>query len=110
MASSSRRQLAELRRHRRVASNRLTTALLYGASVGCEVGIYGDPMIIENDHPVYGGIKRIQELWPEMHQPNVPMATSSAFAHEELGMRHVVSPAELVEICGWSANVSRATR
>ena len=37
-------QHAELARHRRVASNRLTSAILYGASMGCEVGVYGDPM------------------------------------------------------------------
>ncbi len=38
------RQREELSKHRRVASNRLTTAVLYGASVGCEVAVYGDPM------------------------------------------------------------------
>ena len=87
-----RKQLIELRRHRRVASNRLSTALLYGASVGCDVGVYGDPMIIERDHPVYGGNDRIRQLWPEMHDAAVPTATSAAMAYEELGMGHVRQP------------------
>jgi hypothetical protein len=99
------RQLAELRRHRRVVSNRLSTALLYGASVGCQVGVYGDPMVIADDHPVYGGVERIRSLWPEMHQPDVPAAVASAFAYEELGLRHVISPAELADVCGWTATL-----
>ena len=100
-------QLIELRRHRRVASNRLSTALMYGASVGCEVGVYGNPMIIEDDHPVYGGIARIRELWPEMHDVKVPIATASAIAYEELGLRHVANPAELAEICGWARQLEK---
>jgi hypothetical protein len=97
-----RQQLTELRAHRRVASNRLSTAVLYGAAVGCDVGVYGDPMFIENDHPVYGGLDRIRDLWPEMHDVTVPRPVAHAFAAEELGARHVVSPAELAEICGWA--------
>jgi hypothetical protein len=104
------RQLTELRRHRRVASNRLSTAILYGASVGCEVGVYGEPMIIENDHPVYGGLERIRRLWPELHSPKVPGPVASDFAAEELGMRHIVSPAELAEICGWAGRLHEVKR
>ncbi|MGA8117872.1 MAG: hypothetical protein WCA46_29905 [Actinocatenispora sp.] len=96
------RQLAELRRHRRVASNRLGTALLYGAAAGCEVGVYGDEMLIENEHPAYGGNARIRRLWPQLHTPVVPPAVSAAFAAEELGQRHVAGPAELADLLGWS--------
>lgn len=103
-------QLTELRRHRRVASNRLSTAILYGASVGCEVGVYGDPMTINDDHPVYGGTERIRRLWPEMHDAQVPPAVSAAFAHEELGLRHVASPAELAVICGWADRLREVNR
>ena len=102
------RQLTELRRHARVASNRLSTALLYGASVGCEVGVYGPEMVIDDEPAVYGGNDRIRRLWPEMHQVRVPVAESAAFAHEELGMDHLMSPAELAEACGWSEQVGGA--
>ena len=103
-------QLEELRRHRRVASNRLSTAIMYGASVGCEVGVYGNPMTIEDDHPVYGGLERIRELWPEMHAAAVPKAVSAAIANEELGFAHVVSPAELREVCGWARALEESRR
>ncbi len=96
------RQLAELRRHARVASNRLSTALLYGASAGCEIGVYGPEMEIEKEPAVYGGNNRIRRLWPELHRTHVPVADAAAVAHEELGMDHVLSPAELAEVCGWS--------
>lgn len=96
------RQLDELRRHRRAASNRLSTALLYGASVGCEIGVYGPEMIIEDEPPVYGGNNRIRRLWPQLHQPAVPIDAAVPFAREELGLDHVLSPVELAEVCGWS--------
>jgi hypothetical protein len=95
-------QLTELRRHRRVVSNRLSSAVLYGASVGCEVGVYGDEMLIENEHPVYGGNARIRRTWPQMHGPDVDPQLSAAFADEELGLSQIVSPSELTEVCGWA--------
>jgi hypothetical protein len=101
------RQLTELRRHRRVASNRLSTAILYGASVGCDVGVYGDPMIIENDHPVYGGVGRIRDLWPDMHDVWVPADVARSFSTVELGIEHVVSPTELAQVCGWTRDDAR---
>jgi hypothetical protein len=97
-----RNQLTELRRHRRVVSNRLSTAVLYGASVGCEVGIYGDEMHIENEHPVYGGNARIRRTWPQMHAPVVDRQLSAAVADEELGLSQVLSPSELADVCGWT--------
>jgi hypothetical protein len=96
------RQLAELRRHARVASNRLSTALLYGASVGCEIGVYGPEMTIQNPPAVYGGNDRIRRLWPRLHQERVPAVLAAAFAEQELGMDHTLGPAELAEVCGWS--------
>ncbi len=101
-------QLVELRRHRRVASNRLSTAIMYGASVGCEVGVYGDPMTIEEDHPFYGGNERVRELWPEMHGVSVSPKVASGIARDELGFDHVVSSAELCEICGWARSLREA--
>lgn len=102
------RQLAEVRRHARVASNRLSTALLYGASVGRRIGVYGSQMSIENEAPVYGGNDRVRRLWPELHQTDVPAPVAAAFAHDELGLGHVLSPAELVEVCGWSERLGGA--
>jgi hypothetical protein len=85
-----------------MASNRLSTASFYAASVGCETGVYGDPMILDDNHPVYGSLARIEALWPEMHARSVPAEIGAATAYRELGQGHVVGPAELAEICGWA--------
>jgi hypothetical protein len=102
-----RRQLTELRRHRRVASNRLSTALFYGASVGCEMGVYGEEMLIEDEHPAYGGNQRIRRLWPDLHDPAVPPDVSAEHARIELGLDHVAEPAEVAEVCGWAGGPAR---
>ncbi|MFL6160198.1 MAG: hypothetical protein ACJ72D_29265 [Marmoricola sp.] len=96
------KQYAELRSHERVVSNRLGSAILYGASVGCEVGVYGDPMILTNEDPVYGGIERQKRNWPELHQPFVPRGEVEPLAVEELGLRHVREPAEIMDLFSWS--------
>ncbi|HEX6445455.1 MAG TPA: hypothetical protein VF053_10230 [Streptosporangiales bacterium] len=95
------RQMTELRRHRRVASNRLSTAVLYGASVGCEVGVYGDPMALDGEGDVFGGVERVRREWPELHAPEVPADLAAKVAREELGVDHRRSPAEIVELFGW---------
>lgn len=104
------RQLAELRAHRWVAANRLCTAVLYGAAAGCRVGVYGDPMMIENEHPAYGGIARIRRLWPELHAPEVDPGYAAEVARQELGVRHVAPPAELADLLGWPPLRRPATR
>jgi hypothetical protein len=95
------RQLVELRRHRRVVSNRLTTAIFYGASVGAEVGVYGDPMVIEAERMVFGGYARLKRLWPELHQVHVPQEVASEVARIELGSDLLLSPTELIQAFGW---------
>jgi hypothetical protein len=98
------RQLAELRRHRRVASNRPGSALLYGASVGCEVGVYGDPMVFSvEDFSTTGGFARIRREWPELDGPRVEPSVAGRIAHEELGLGALAHPVELNELLGWPA-------
>jgi hypothetical protein len=97
-----RKQYAELSGHSRVVSNRLSSAILYGASVGCEVGVYGDPMVLEGEDPVYGGVERQQRNWPELHQEFVPRALVDPLAEAELGLRHVREPAEIMDLFTWT--------
>jgi hypothetical protein len=94
-------QLTELRRHRRVASNRLSSAIFYGISVGCEPAVYGDPMILEAEDPAYGGVARIKRLWPELHGADIDLKIADPIADVELGTRYLASPAELRELFGW---------
>lgn len=94
-------QLTELRRHRRVASNRLSTAVLYGASVGCEVGVYGDPMELAGDDVVPGGADRIRTEWAELHAPVVEPDVAEKVARVELGLDQRRTPAEIIDLFGW---------
>ncbi len=96
-----RKQLVQLRRHRRVASNRLGSALFYGASVGCEVAVYGDPMQFEDERPEYGGTARRMRLWPELHGTRVDRELASEVARRELGFEYQATPEELRRMFGW---------
>ncbi|MDF5751405.1 hypothetical protein [Spongiactinospora sp. TRM90649] len=95
------RQLAELRSHRRVASNRLTSAILYGASVGCDIAVYGDPMTLAEERPEYGGTARRMRLYPELHGPSVDPVAAREIATYELGFAHLTGPEELRALFGW---------
>ncbi|MEV4703760.1 hypothetical protein [Actinoplanes sp. NPDC049316] len=96
-----RSQLTELRRHRRVASNRLSSAVLYGAAVGCAPAVYGDPMHLAGE--VRATAERIRRQWPELHgkSPDPHQARESALA--ELGADVLASPAEVRAMFGWAA-------
>jgi hypothetical protein len=95
------RQLAELRRHRRVASNRLSTAVFYGTLAGCEPAVYGDPMQLEREQPHFGGQPRIRRDWPELHGEQVDLPAARAVAAAELGADLLLDPAELRRLFGW---------
>jgi hypothetical protein len=103
------KQLAELRAHQRVVSNRCGSALLYGASAGCEIGIYGDPMILEAERAVFGGIERQRRLWPDLHQPRVPREVATELARLELGSDLLLSPVEVMDVFGWR-HATKATK
>jgi hypothetical protein len=93
-------QLAELRAHRRVASNRLSSAVLYGAATGCEPAVYGDPMHLDGEVRVTA--ERIRRQWPELHGTHPDPADATASALYELGAGTLASPAELRAILGWT--------
>ena len=94
------KQLAELRRHRRVASNRLSSAIFHGIAAGCEPAVYGDPMYLDKEHRPTA--ERIRRNWPELHGRQVDGAAAHASAMAELGADYLASPAELRVILGWS--------
>jgi hypothetical protein len=95
------KQLAELRAHKRLVSNRLTTAIFYGASVGCDVGVYGDPMVLEAERAVLGGMARQKRLWPELHSSSIAPDAAAHHARVELGTDRLLSKVELIEALGW---------
>lgn len=94
-------QLAEIRRHARVVSNRLTSAIFYGASAGASVGVYGDPMLLEAERVSLGGASKPVRNWPQMHAEFVDPDVARQTAITELGMDHLLSRAELKRVFGW---------
>ncbi|TWE12108.1 hypothetical protein [Rudaeicoccus suwonensis] len=95
-------QLAELRRHRRVVSNRLGSALLYAASLGREIGVYGDPMVLQNDHAVLGGMAKQLRLFPDLHHRQVDPDVAARVSTEELGLDVLLLPGALRHTLGWA--------
>lgn len=101
------RQLQELRRHRRVASNRLSTAVFYGIAAGCEPAVYGDPMELVGVKDGYNGEDLLEARFPELHGEVLDLATSVEIADQELGRRWVLPSAELACVLGWQRTSGR---
>ncbi len=97
------RQLAEQRRHLRVASNRLSSAVFYGILAGCEPAVYGDPMTLEREVPIFGGPERIRREWADLHGEQVDVDTARQVAVAELGADRLVSPDEMRHLFHWPA-------
>ncbi len=95
------RQLTELRRHSRVASNRLITAALYGVAAGCELAIYGDPMILEGAKKGFDGTNLLKPMWPDFFGTTTDATKVRKLAMRELGADYVRQPQELKYLLGW---------
>lgn len=96
------RQLTEMRRHARVASNRLSTAVMYGAAVGCEPAVYGDPMEFVGVKAGFNGDGLLEALYPQFFGAHVAdVAAAQHIARREIGMDRLLGPAELRYVLGW---------
>ena len=95
------RQLDEHRRHRRVASNRLSTAVFYGVLAGCEPAVYGDPMQLERETSGFGGQSRIRRQWADLHGARIDPDVAREIAIAELGADRLATPEELRGLFGW---------
>jgi hypothetical protein len=100
-------QLAELRRHRRVVSNRLCSAIWYGLLTGRDAAVYGDPMVLDNADPTFGGEPRLRRQWPEVYGPKTNFATCHQLAREQLGADELATPQELRTLLGWPVSTER---
>ena len=99
-------QLAELRKHKRVASNRLSSAIFHGVAAGCEPAVYGDPMYLDKEHRPTA--ERVRRQWPELHGKHLDPVASRATALAELGVGYQASPAELRAMIGWTSYLPSA--
>ena len=84
----------------RVVANRLMTPVLYAASLGRDVGVYGDPLSISGAE--IHGQDAIRSLWPELHGPFLDREVTTDLARTELGFQHVLEPDELRSTLGWT--------
>jgi hypothetical protein len=84
----------------RVVANRLMTPVLYAASLGRDVAVYGDPLSISGAE--IHGQDAIRSLWPELHGRSLDRAVTTDLARTELGFQHVLEPGPLRSTLGWS--------
>jgi len=91
-------------RHGRVVSNRLITPIMYAASVGREVGVYGDPLSLGAAD--VDPMSAIRDRWPELHGESATGDLVREIARDELGFGHVMAAADLVRILGWGVPAS----
>jgi hypothetical protein len=97
------RQLAEQRRHKRVASNRLCSAIFYGTLAGCEPAVYGDPMQLRGEKSAFGGQDRIVRQWGFLHGEQIDVPRARQAAIDELGADRLLGPVELSRLLRWPA-------
>ena len=95
------RILALVLASKRVVANRLMTPVLYAASLGRDVGVYGDPLSLSGAE--IHGQEAIRSLWPELHGHSLDSTVTTALARAELGFQHVLPPVELRSALGWTS-------
>jgi hypothetical protein len=84
----------------RVVANRLMTPVLYAASLGRDVGVYGDPLSLSAAE--IHGQDAIRSLWPELHGPSLDVGLTTDLARIELGFQHLLDPPDLRSALGWT--------
>ena len=92
----------------RVVSNRLMTPVLYAASLGRDVAVYGDPLSISGAE--IHSQDAIRSLWPELHGESLNRDVTTDLARSELGFHHLLGPQELQTALGWSGRSGRSGR
>jgi hypothetical protein len=88
---------------RRVASNRLGTALVYAAALGKEIAVYGPPLTFGGDED--RAMDTLRDLWPELHGDTTSVAETKPLADAELGRSYLLAPGELRSALGWDRRI-----
>lgn len=83
----------------RVVSNRLSTPVVYAASIGIDAGVTGDAMRLAGEAPDDPGTLAVR--WPEFYEPGTSRDERTAVARVETGAEALLAPAELRRLLGW---------
>lgn len=109
-------QYREIVKHERVVSNKLTTALLYGASLGLQVELAGDtgdihiPGLEQNARNVFGE-NFYDKLAPFLYLGKpANHDVMFEFAMSELGYDCLLDPTQLTELFGWGDSAAAEDR
>ena len=84
---------------KRVVSNRLSTAILYAASIDRHVAVHLDPMV--HGYEPQEQLEHNRVTWPELHGAHTDPALAGPLARAELGAGVLMDPAELRGVLGW---------
>ena len=96
------RQWNEIARHRRVATNRVATALWYGAYLDRHVEVFG-PVAGSRGPDEQAAFDRVQRSrWPELFEGGLAPGAAHEVAAAELGAEHRLDPDELAAALGWT--------
>lgn len=83
----------------RIVSNRLSTPLVYAASLGIDTAVTGDPMRLDGEPD--GATDRLRRTWPEFYDTGTDGGELQAVARAETGADDVREPDELRHLLGW---------
>lgn len=83
----------------RVVSNRLSTPVVYAASVGIDAVVTGDAMRLAGERP--DDATGLAARWPEFYEVGTSAAERTAVARDETGADAVLDPAALRALLGW---------
>lgn len=101
------RQLAVLDRHDRIVTNRVGSALWYGAHLGLEAEVYGPRFGLDLLAGVDCRLERFaRSEWPDLHQGPVAGDEAVDMADAELGRAHQRAPEELADLLGHGSRAS----
>ena len=102
------RQLEVLAAHDRIATNRVGSALWYGAHLGLEAEIYGPCFGDREAAAIDDRLDLLQhQLWPELHRGAVAGPAAAELGDAELGADHLRCSEELRELLGPPADTVR---
>jgi hypothetical protein len=83
----------------RVVSNRLSTPILYAASLGIDAGVTGDAMRLAGERG--GESATLAATWPEFYETGATTAERTAVARAETGADALLAPDALRRLLRW---------